>query len=477
MTIDLTTVSPPSPPSSPPNYPQLSTLFLDYSIDNLDRFLICMKSFARMEQVLVSALVHERLDMEVDKAQEGGFVIAFVKGRFLTLVMLSLIPPLVIAGGIMSVTIAKMATHGKDAYAKASIVVEQTTGSIRMYNKSLVDAYNTSVHEGLAIGLGLGVMMLLLLCSYALAVCYSTMMIIEKGYNGGTVLTVFFAMLTRSMSLGYASPCLTAFATGRATAYKRKRNQRAKKIAAGDVLSAKVDEVGRGETVKGKIVTDDTTPKKKKKKRNKKKKKVTGDILSAKVDEIGKGNAIEGLSATDITESISGNGFSLMPKSRTRMILSDKQDDGTVVMHYGEHDECDYLTSEECVPILPNNVSFLIDFDLEYKFMLQYFMYDSLKHSCIEGYHIVNIFSFSKAYGMMGWRVGCVGDGTVKGVEGVIYLWAKLPEKFIDDFEVVRWLANKHRMYLIPGTPCGCSGHVRISFSGLVKKDCQQPRG
>ncbi|XP_028065740.1 LOW QUALITY PROTEIN: aromatic aminotransferase ISS1-like [Camellia sinensis] len=38
----------------------------------------------------------------------------------------------------------------------------------------------------------------------------------------------------------------------------------------------------------------------------------------------------------------------------------------------------------------------------------EYFMYDGLKHSCMEGNHIVNIFSFSKAYGMMGWRVGYV---------------------------------------------------------------------
>ena len=35
-------------------------------------------------------------------------------------------------------------------------------------------------------------------------------------------------------------------------------------------------------------------------------------------------------------------------------------------------------------------------------------MYDGLKHTCLEGDHIVNVFSFSKAYGMMGWRVGYV---------------------------------------------------------------------
>ncbi|XP_028057887.1 aromatic aminotransferase ISS1-like [Camellia sinensis] len=41
-------------------------------------------------------------------------------------------------------------------------------------------------------------------------------------------------------------------------------------------------------------------------------------------------------------------------------------------------------------------------------YMCRYFVYDGLKHSCMEGNHIVNIFSFSKTYGMMGWRVGYV---------------------------------------------------------------------
>jgi len=38
----------------------------------------------------------------------------------------------------------------------------------------------------------------------------------------------------------------------------------------------------------------------------------------------------------------------------------------------------------------------------------RYFMYGGRQHHCLEGPHIVNIFSFSKAYGMMGWRVGYI---------------------------------------------------------------------
>ena len=42
--------------------------------------------------------------------------------------------------------------------------------------------------------------------------------------------------------------------------------------------------------------------------------------------------------------------------------------------------------------------------------MSRYFMYDGLKHCCVEGDNIVNVFSFSKTYGMMGWRLGYVSS-------------------------------------------------------------------
>ncbi|XP_026408493.1 aromatic aminotransferase ISS1-like [Papaver somniferum] len=167
----------------------------------------------------------------------------------------------------------------------------------------------------------------------------------------------------------------------------------------------------------------------------------------------------------------------------------------------------------------------------------EYFMYDGLKHTCIEGDHILNVFSFSKAYGMMGWRVGYIaypteteglaeqllkvqdnipicapivsqrlalfsletgsdwvrnqvkdlvknreilldalsplGEGAVKGGEGAIYLWAKLPDKHQDDFEVVRWLAKRHGVVLIPGSASGGPGCVRVSFGGLKDGDCE----
>ncbi|KAH6777449.1 P-glycoprotein 21 [Perilla frutescens var. frutescens] len=163
----------------------------------------------------------------------GGFMIAFTKGWLLTLVMLSSIPPLMISGGIMSQVVSKMASRGQNAYAAAAIVVDQTIGAIRTvasftgekravseYNKSLDKAYKSAVHEGLATGLGIGAVMFVMFCSYALGVWYGGKMILEKGHSGGEILTVIVAVITGSISLGQSLPCLTAFAVGRAAAYK-----------------------------------------------------------------------------------------------------------------------------------------------------------------------------------------------------------------------------------------------------------------
>ncbi|KAL6292834.1 hypothetical protein ACE6H2_000976 [Prunus campanulata] len=163
----------------------------------------------------------------------GGFVIAFVKGWLLTLVMLSSIPLLVLSGAIIGIIISKVASRQQTAYSVAATVVEQTIGSIRTvasftgekqaianYNNSLIKAYNSGVQEGLASGFGIGSVMLIIMSSYALATWFGGKMILEKEYTGGEVMNVVFAVLTGSMSLGQASPCMSAFTAGQAAAYK-----------------------------------------------------------------------------------------------------------------------------------------------------------------------------------------------------------------------------------------------------------------
>ncbi|XP_050236017.1 ABC transporter B family member 11-like [Mercurialis annua] len=163
----------------------------------------------------------------------GGFVIAFVKGWLLTLVMISSLPLFVLAGATMSIMIARTASRGQTAYAKAANIVEQTIVSIRTvasftgekqaistYKKFLIAAYHSGCQEGLISGMGLGLLSFIVFSSYSLAIWFGGKMILEKGYTGGQVITIIFAVLTGAMSPGQASPCMSAFVAGQAAAYK-----------------------------------------------------------------------------------------------------------------------------------------------------------------------------------------------------------------------------------------------------------------
>ncbi|KAK8913700.1 ABC transporter B family member 11 [Platanthera zijinensis] len=189
----------------------------------------------------------------------AGFIVAFVRGWLLSLVMLSIIPPLVVAGAAMSIVVSKLASKGQTAYGDAAVVVEQTIGSIRTvasftgehisvinYKNALKNAYTSSVNEGLVAGLGIGFVFFFMFCGYALGVWYGGKLILDqgKGYTGADVINVIFAILTGSFSLGQASPCMTAFASGRAAAYKMFETiNRKPEIDAYDTNAKKLDDI------------------------------------------------------------------------------------------------------------------------------------------------------------------------------------------------------------------------------------------
>ncbi|CAN4105733.1 unnamed protein product [Withania somnifera] len=163
----------------------------------------------------------------------GGFIVAFTKGWLLSLVLVSCIPALVIAGGAMTSIMFKMSSRGQIAYAEAGNVVEQTVGAIRTvaafngeklainkYDNTLKIAYALTVQQGLVSGVGIGTFLLVLLSTYGLAIWYGSKLIIEKGYHGGDVINVLIAIVIGGMSLGQTTPSLNAFAAGQAAAYK-----------------------------------------------------------------------------------------------------------------------------------------------------------------------------------------------------------------------------------------------------------------
>ncbi|KAL2555040.1 Spt20 family [Forsythia ovata] len=51
---------------------------------------------------------------------------------------------------------------------------------------------------------------------------------------------------------------------------------------------------------------------------------------------------------------LQGNGFQLVPKARTRMIMSEKPNDGSVAVHIGEIENSEFSAAEDYLPTLPN---------------------------------------------------------------------------------------------------------------------------
>jgi len=126
--------------------------------------------------------------------------------------MLSSIPPIAIAGAIVSKLMTRLSTRMQAKYGDAGNVVEQTLGAIRTvvsfnsekqaittYNKLIRKAYESALQEGAVNGLGLGSVMAVLFCSYGLAVWYGSRLIVERGYNGGMIISVIMAVMIGAM--------------------------------------------------------------------------------------------------------------------------------------------------------------------------------------------------------------------------------------------------------------------------------------
>ncbi|THU64468.1 hypothetical protein C4D60_Mb01t26780 [Musa balbisiana] len=161
----------------------------------------------------------------------------------------------------MAIIVARMASLGQAAYGEAAATVEQTIGSIKTVasftgerravkksEKSLVNASNASVRESLVSGVRLGTVMLFMFAGYSSGTWYGAKLILQKGYTGGKVISVIFAILTGSISLGQIAPCMKAFAAGQAAAFKMFETiNRKLEIDAYDANGKELDDDIRGE--------------------------------------------------------------------------------------------------------------------------------------------------------------------------------------------------------------------------------------
>uniref|UniRef100_A0A8C9DT68 Bile salt export pump n=1 Tax=Prolemur simus TaxID=1328070 RepID=A0A8C9DT68_PROSS len=161
-----------------------------------------------------------------------GFLLGFYRGWKLTLVIISISPLIGIGAAILGLSVSKFTDYELKAYAKAGSVADEVISSMRTvaafggekkeverYEKNLVFAQRWGIRKGIVMGFFTGYVWCIIFFSYALAFWYGSKLVLDEGeYTPGALVQIFLGVIVGALNLGSASPCLEAFATGRAAA-------------------------------------------------------------------------------------------------------------------------------------------------------------------------------------------------------------------------------------------------------------------
>jgi ATP-binding cassette subfamily B (MDR/TAP) protein 1 len=144
----------------------------------------------------------------------AAFIVAFVKGWRLAVVMLAFLPCLAITGAVMGISMSKYARLSQASYAKGGAIVEQVLHSVRTvysfslqnrflkrFDEELNNSLRFGVKRGIGFGIGFGLFMFFMFSMNALAFWYGAKLVIEKTLDGSVILIVFMAMIMGCFSL------------------------------------------------------------------------------------------------------------------------------------------------------------------------------------------------------------------------------------------------------------------------------------
>ncbi|XP_044151680.1 ATP-dependent translocase ABCB1-like isoform X5 [Bufo gargarizans] len=164
-----------------------------------------------------------------------GITIGFVKGWKLTLVILAAGLLLFILVSLWTKIAASFTSKELKAYAKADAVAEEILTSIRTvasfngqekamdkYNANLIVAKNDGVKKSIILNLSIGVSEISIFGIYALIFSYANYLIIQEpeNYNTGNVITIMFAVLLGTVTMGRVLPNIERISNARGAAFE-----------------------------------------------------------------------------------------------------------------------------------------------------------------------------------------------------------------------------------------------------------------
>ncbi|KAK6119487.1 hypothetical protein DH2020_046770 [Rehmannia glutinosa] len=162
----------------------------------------------------------------------SGFAIGFIRVWQISLVTLSIVPLIALAGGIYAYVATGLIARVRKSYVKAGEIAEEVIGNVRtvqafageekavkLYTTSLLNTYKYGRKAGLAKGLGLGTLHCVLFLSWSLLVWFTSIVVHKNIANGGESFTTMLNVVIAGLSLGQAAPDITAFIRAKAAAY------------------------------------------------------------------------------------------------------------------------------------------------------------------------------------------------------------------------------------------------------------------
>lgn len=174
-----------------------------------------------------------------------GFLIGYIKGWQLALVLTAFLPVIFIAGGFFVYAMQKLTAINNEAYSQSGAISEEALNAIRTivslggqekesrrYKKVLEGNSGMITKYAVTAGSAVGFIIAAMFGIYALGFYIGAVFIEHKIHNPlskgpylvGDVLTVFFSILMASFTPSQASPCAKAFAIAKASGAKAFKN-------------------------------------------------------------------------------------------------------------------------------------------------------------------------------------------------------------------------------------------------------------
>ncbi|PIA58610.1 hypothetical protein AQUCO_00500504v1 [Aquilegia coerulea] len=161
-----------------------------------------------------------------------GFIIGFVKVWQITLVTFSILPLMIIAGGLHIYVATGLIARVRKSYVMAGEFAEEVIGNVRTVQafvgeEKAVESYKTALSKtyeygkmgGLAKGVGMGAVYFVVFGSYALLIWFTSIAVHKKIANGGDSFATVSIVVSSGLALGLAAPNLSTFISASVAAY------------------------------------------------------------------------------------------------------------------------------------------------------------------------------------------------------------------------------------------------------------------